>query len=136
MSFDADEHIGETVTVRGAAHTAAAGAMVAVDDNPPIYVVGLTEWSEELEGKPVEVTGVLKQPPATARRRMRRWCQRRVELPLNHGSQSRAERLRAAAPRTSLWRIKTDQRLSTPQRRPTGTRGPIRLPAAREKASA
>lgn len=60
MSFE----IGETVTVRGTAHTAAAGAMVAVDDNPPIYVVGLREWSEELEGKPVEVTGVLKQRPS------------------------------------------------------------------------
>lgn len=60
-SFDPEEHVGESVTFRGTAWTAAAGATVAVaGTNRPIYIGGLDSWSKELEGKAVEVTGVLR----------------------------------------------------------------------------
>ena len=59
--FDPSEHVGESVTLRGTAWTAAAGATVSVPGtNRPIYIGGLDSWSKELEGKGVEVTGVLR----------------------------------------------------------------------------
>ena len=59
--FDPKEHVGESVTVAGTAWSAAAGAMVRVAGvSRPIYIDGLDSWSRELEGKPVEVTGVLR----------------------------------------------------------------------------
>jgi hypothetical protein len=60
MSFDPSAHVDETVTVRGVAMTARAGAAVGLEDGTPLYVDGLEEWSEELEGSSVEVTGVLR----------------------------------------------------------------------------
>jgi hypothetical protein len=60
-SFDPEEHVGESVTFRGTAWNAAAGATVAVPGtNRPVYIGGLDSWSDELEGKAVEVSGVLR----------------------------------------------------------------------------
>lgn len=59
--FDPGTHIGETVTFRGTALTAAAGAIVSTGAGRPIYVAGLERWDKELERKPVEVTGVLRR---------------------------------------------------------------------------
>jgi hypothetical protein len=59
--FDPKEHVGESVTFRGTAWTAAAGATVEVAGTPlPIYIGGLDSWSKELEGKAVEVNGTLR----------------------------------------------------------------------------
>jgi hypothetical protein len=58
-SFEPGEHLGESVTLRGTARTAAAGAIVSVAGEP-VYVDGLDRWSEEVEGKSIEVTGVLR----------------------------------------------------------------------------
>jgi hypothetical protein len=59
--FDPGEHIGESVTFKGTAWNAAAGATVSVSGtNRPIYIGGLVSWSDELEGKAVEVSGVLR----------------------------------------------------------------------------
>jgi hypothetical protein len=59
--FDPNEHVGESVKLRGTAWTAAAGATVAVaGTTEPIYIGGLDRWSGELEGKDVEVSGVLR----------------------------------------------------------------------------
>lgn len=55
--FDPPAHVGETVTVRGIARNAAAGAIVTVEDGPPIYIGGLDRWSKDVEGKAVDVTG-------------------------------------------------------------------------------
>ena len=60
MSFDPAGHVDEVVTVRGTAMTARAGAAVGLDDGTPLYVAGLYEWDEELEGAQVEVTGTLR----------------------------------------------------------------------------
>ena len=57
--FDPREHVGESVTFRGTALTAAAGAIV-MGVGRPVYIGGLERWSAELEGKPVEVSGVLR----------------------------------------------------------------------------
>jgi hypothetical protein len=59
--FDPGEHIGESVRFKGTAWNAAAGATVSVSGtNRPIYIGGLASWSDELEGKAVEVSGVLR----------------------------------------------------------------------------
>lgn len=57
--FDPREHIGESVTFRGTALTAAAGAIVT-GVGRPVYIGGLRRWETQLEGKPVEVSGVLR----------------------------------------------------------------------------
>ena len=58
-SFDPGKHIGEAVTFRGTARTAAAGAVV-LGVGRPVYIGGLDTWSKEAEGRPVEVSGVLR----------------------------------------------------------------------------
>ena len=59
--FDPKELVGEKVTLRGTAWTAAAGASLEVaDTTQPIYIDGLDSWSPELEGKVVEVSGTLR----------------------------------------------------------------------------
>lgn len=49
-----------TVTVRGTARTGAAGALIMVPDEPPVYVGGLGRWPAEIEGVDVEVTGTVR----------------------------------------------------------------------------
>lgn len=58
--FDPGAHVGEPVTFRGTALTAAAGAVV-MGVGRPVHVGGLERWSQELEGRPVEVSGVLRR---------------------------------------------------------------------------
>ena len=59
--FDPSEHVGESVKFKGTAWNGAAGATVAVPGtSAPIYIGGLDRWSGELEGKDVEVSGVLR----------------------------------------------------------------------------
>jgi len=60
MTFDPSQHIGKTVVIRGTAYDARAGAILELEDRTPIYIAGLTEWDPALNGKPVEVTGLLK----------------------------------------------------------------------------
>ena len=59
--IDPGRHVGESVTFRGTAWTAAAGAMVSPSAGLPVYIHGLDSWPPELEGKPVEVTGVVQK---------------------------------------------------------------------------
>ena len=59
--FDPTQHVGETVTFRGTAWSAAAGATVAVAGaDVPIYIDGLDSWPADLEGKTVQVSGTLR----------------------------------------------------------------------------
>jgi hypothetical protein len=58
-SFDPGAHVGQTVTFRGTAMTGAAGAIVMAASEP-VYVDGLEAWTEEAEGRAVEVSGVLR----------------------------------------------------------------------------
>jgi hypothetical protein len=48
-----------TITVRGTARTGAAGALILVPDERPVYVGGVRRWPAELEGVEVEVTGTV-----------------------------------------------------------------------------
>lgn len=64
MTFNPAEHLGERVTIRGTAFTARAGAIVMLPKSPPVYIVGLAEWAEEVVGKQVEVTGRLHRRPS------------------------------------------------------------------------
>jgi hypothetical protein len=49
-----------TITVRGTARTGAAGALILVPDELPVYLGGLRRWPAEVEGVDVEVTGTLR----------------------------------------------------------------------------
>ncbi|MFD9892465.1 hypothetical protein ACFWY9_24240 [Amycolatopsis sp. NPDC059027] len=53
-----DDRAGQAVTLRGTAGNAHAGAVLVRDQEPPIYVDGLTDWGD-LAGQEVVVTGVL-----------------------------------------------------------------------------
>ena len=64
MTFEPSQHVGKTVVIRGTAYDARAGAIVELDDRTPIYIAGLDEWDPALQGKPIEVTGLLKERPA------------------------------------------------------------------------
>jgi hypothetical protein len=64
MTFDPAQHIDQTVTVRGTAYNAQAGAIVELDDRTPIYLSGLESWDDALSGHKVEVTGTLRQRPS------------------------------------------------------------------------
>jgi len=64
MSFDPAAHVGESVTIRGTAVDARAGAIVQLPDGTPIYVAGLFEWEERVSEKEVEVTGRLVHRPS------------------------------------------------------------------------
>jgi hypothetical protein len=62
--LDLSRHLGETVTLRGIAHDARAGAILEMADATPIYVAGLGSWERACSGKEVEVTGVLRVRPS------------------------------------------------------------------------
>lgn len=64
MTFDPNQHIGTTVVIRGTAYDARAGAILELEDRTPIYIAGLAEWDPALQGKPLEVTGLLKERAA------------------------------------------------------------------------
>ena len=66
MTFDPSQHIGRTVVIRGTAYDARAGAILELEDRTPIYIVGLAEWDPALQGKALEVTGLLKERAARA----------------------------------------------------------------------
>lgn len=58
-SFDPGKHVGQKVTFRGNALTGAGGAIVMAGAEP-VYIDGLEAWDEPLEGRAVEVSGVLR----------------------------------------------------------------------------
>lgn len=60
MSFEPASHTDQVVTLRGVAYDARAGAIVELEDRTPIYIAGLTEWDQTIQGKPIEVTGRLR----------------------------------------------------------------------------
>jgi hypothetical protein len=64
VAWDPDEHVGETVTLRGHAWNARAGAMVQLEDKTPIYITGLERWDKAVFNKEVEVTGQLRFRPS------------------------------------------------------------------------
>jgi hypothetical protein len=64
MTFEPSQHIGKTVVIRGTAYDARAGAILELEDRTPIYIAGLAERDPVLQGKPLEVTGLLKERAA------------------------------------------------------------------------
>ena len=62
--LDPAQHVDQTVTLRGTAYDARAGAIVELPDRTPIYIAGLTSWDEACSGKEIEVTGLLRQRPS------------------------------------------------------------------------
>ncbi len=54
--------VGQNVVLDGTARNAKAGAVVVVEpDESPVYLSGLTEWPEGLDGKKVRVEGTLTE---------------------------------------------------------------------------
>ena len=60
MAIDLSKHTDQRLTVTGTAQTAAGGAIVKVEGTRPIYIEELDNWDDDLEGRRVEVTGVLR----------------------------------------------------------------------------
>jgi hypothetical protein len=56
-----DPKLGQQVTINGCARDAAMGAVVLTEDRTPIYVDGLREWDEDIEGEDIEATGILRR---------------------------------------------------------------------------
>ena len=55
------DKIGTTVTLRGRALDANAGAVLLLEDETPIYIHVLEYWPDEFVGEEVEVRGVLQR---------------------------------------------------------------------------
>jgi hypothetical protein len=49
--------VSERVEVRGRAYPAAAGPLVVGDDGRSYYLGGVADWSDDMIGQPVVVTG-------------------------------------------------------------------------------
>ena len=56
-----DRQLDQEITVSGCARDAFMGAVVLTEDRTPIYVDGLREWDEEIEGEDIQATGVLRR---------------------------------------------------------------------------
>ncbi len=56
-----DHLVGEPVTLNGCARDAMMGAVVLTEDRTPVYLSGMREWNEDVEGEDVEVKGVLQR---------------------------------------------------------------------------
>lgn len=56
-----DNQLDQEVTVSGCARDAFMGAVVLTEDRTPIYVDGLREWDEDIEGEDIQATGVLRR---------------------------------------------------------------------------
>jgi hypothetical protein len=59
-----DLNFGERVEVRGHAYPAAAGPLVQADDGRSYYLLGASDWSTDMIGKRVVVSGTLRLRPA------------------------------------------------------------------------
>lgn len=68
MAFDPTQELGKDVTFRGTAYNARSGAIVEIEDEDenrtPIYIDGLREWDQALDGKAIEVSGRLEERAA------------------------------------------------------------------------
>jgi len=47
-------------TVSGKAYNAKAGAVLMIDEDTPVYIEGMDEWDDDMVGKKVKLTGVLR----------------------------------------------------------------------------
>ena len=56
-----DSQVGSTVTLKGTARNAMAGAIVQLPDRTPIYVAGLERWDSAHNGKEISASGVLRR---------------------------------------------------------------------------
>ncbi len=60
-SVELGRRVGGSVVIAGTAETARAGAAVVFEDGTPVYVGGLRAWTARLQGRRVEVRGVLRR---------------------------------------------------------------------------
>ncbi len=56
-----DAMLDQEVTIRGVARNARMGAVVLTPDRTPVYVVGLEEWDDDLDGESIQATGTLRR---------------------------------------------------------------------------
>jgi hypothetical protein len=54
-------NLGKTVTLQGTAHDAKGGAVLMIPNDVPIYIENLPCWPDDVFGKQVSVTGVLRK---------------------------------------------------------------------------
>lgn len=61
MEKDLEKQVGSAVTLRGTARDAKGGAVLVLASGEPIYLRGLHAWPQAVQGKAVQVSGVLKK---------------------------------------------------------------------------
>ena len=54
-------NLNECINVHGTAQNAMLGAVVMTEDFTPIFLSGIKEWDNDIKGKSVVVTGVLRR---------------------------------------------------------------------------
>ncbi len=58
---DLTAKLNEQIKISGSAENARLGAIVMTEDFTPIFLSGINEWDNNIEGKSVVVTGVLRR---------------------------------------------------------------------------
>ena len=56
-----DAMLDQEVTISGVARNARMGAVVLTSDRTPVFVLGLEEWDDDLDGEPIQATGTLRR---------------------------------------------------------------------------
>lgn len=52
--------LDQSVTLRGVARIARMGAVLLTPERTPVYIAGLEDWPDDLNGQTLDVTGVLR----------------------------------------------------------------------------
>lgn len=56
-----DESAEQETTISGKAENLKAGAVLMIDDNTPVFIEGMNEWDDDLIGKKMKLTGILRR---------------------------------------------------------------------------
>lgn len=59
--MEKDDFDAPPQTIRGTADNAKAGALLLADDGRVLYVAGMLEWDDDLIGKRVTLTGIVRR---------------------------------------------------------------------------
>lgn len=54
-----DEQLGKNVEITGTAQNAKGGAVVVTEEREVVYVFGLMEWPDEVDGETVKCSGMI-----------------------------------------------------------------------------
>lgn len=56
-----DESQEQETTISGKAENLKAGAVLMIDENTPVFIEDMDEWDDDMIGKTIKLTGVLRR---------------------------------------------------------------------------